>query len=81
MSTIYDLMKGKLVNYMTDAKVEVPLIIDKVEVKHYSEDLEPATRANDWWPKTRDWTEIEVSFTNGFKKTYNHLEEIKFVEP
>jgi hypothetical protein len=31
MSTIYDLMKGKLVNYMTDAKVEVPLIIDKVE--------------------------------------------------
>lgn len=75
-----DLLKGRKVNYMTDAKIMVQLEIKKVTEEHHSENLEPATRENDWWPPTRDWTTFEVEFTNGFRKTYRSLSEISLVE-
>lgn len=50
---------------MTDMKVEVELVIEKVEEKHHSQELEPATRENDWWPASRDWTTKRVQFPQG----------------
>lgn len=75
-----DLLKGKKVKYMTDAKVIVELEIKHAEERHNSRDLEPATRENDFWPRSESWTTIEVEFTNGFKKTYNSLYEIQLAE-
>jgi len=76
---IGDLLKGKLVNVMTDAKVVVQLEIETAEETHHSEDLAPATRENDWWPPSRDWTTIDIKFTNGFQKSYHNLSEIDIV--
>jgi hypothetical protein len=75
-----DLLKGKKVNYMTDAKVMVELEIESVEEKHHSRDLEPSTRENDWWPRTEDWTTIDIKFTTGFIKSYRSLKEIDLVK-
>ena len=77
--TLTDLLKGKVVNYMTDAKVVVQLEIKSVEEKSHSRDLEPATAANDWWPAQETWTSIEVEFTNGFKKKYDSISQIDLV--
>lgn len=74
------LLKGKIVNYMTDAKVVVQLEIKTAIEKNHSEDLEPSTPENDWWPPIRNWTTIEVEFTNGFKTSYNKLSEIDLVK-
>lgn len=74
-----DLLKGKKVNYMTDAKVVVQLEIKEVKEERHSRDLAPATRQNDWWPPSEDWTTIEVEFTNGFRKSYRSLSEIELV--
>ena len=75
-----DLLKGKKVNYMTDAKVNVLLEIESVEEKRHSRDLEPSTRENDWWPKTEDWTTIDVKFTSGFVKSYTSLTNIDLIK-
>ena len=75
-----DLLKGKKVNYMTDAKVMVELEIESVEEKRHSRDLEPSTRENDWWPRTEDWTTIDIKFTTGFIKSYKSLKEIDLVK-
>lgn len=72
-----DLLKGKKVKYMTEAKVEVVLEIDSAETKHYYRDLEEATPANDWWPRQETWQKIKVTFTNGFTNEYSRLEDIK----
>jgi hypothetical protein len=74
-----ELLKGKKVRIMTDAKVEVQLEIESVDEKHHSRDLEPSTRENDWWPRTEDWTTFEVKFTNGYTKSYRSLKEIDTV--
>ena len=74
-----DLLKGKKVNYMTDAKVVVQLEIKEAKEERHSRDLAPATRENDWWPPSEDWTTIEVEFTNGFRKSYRSLSEIELV--
>jgi len=74
-----DLLKGKIVKVMTDAKVEVQLEIESVEEKHYSRDLEPSTAANDWWPAQETWTKLLVKFKNGHVKEYSNLSEIDFV--
>ena len=74
-----DLLKGKKVNYMTDAKVVVQLEIKEAKEERHSRDLAPATRENDWWPPSEDWTTIEVGFTNGFRKSYRSLSEIELV--
>ena len=44
---IADLLKGKIVNIMTDAKVVVQLEIETAEENRHSRDLAPATREND----------------------------------
>jgi len=77
---VLDLLKGKTVNIMTDAKVMVQLEIKNATEEHHSQDLGPATRENDWWPPSREWTTIDVEFTNGFKKSYQSLNEIDIVE-
>jgi hypothetical protein len=74
-----DLLKGKKVNIMTDAKVVVQLEILSAEEQRNSQDLEPATRENDYWPPSREWTTIEVEFTNGYVKSYHSLSEIDLV--
>jgi hypothetical protein len=74
-----DLLKGKMVNIMTDAKVVVQLEIDSIETENNSRNLEPATRENDWWPKSYDWTTYKVKFTNGYVKTYPSIEAIDVV--
>lgn len=76
---VLDLLIGRKVKYMTDARVEVELEIASIEEKHHSQDLEPSTPANDWWPAQREWTTIEVKFTTGFAKVYNNLSSIKFL--
>jgi hypothetical protein len=79
-----DLLKGKMVNIMTDAKVVVQLEIESVEqhTQYHSEDLEPSTQANDWWPATRDWTTswIAVKFVNGYTKKYESFKQIDLVQ-
>lgn len=77
---IENLIKGKKVRIMTDAKVQVELEVKTVEEKRHSRDLEPATRENDWWPASEDWTTYEVEFTNGFRKSYRNLSDIDLVE-
>lgn len=72
-----ELLKGKKVNYMTDAKVVVQLEIKEAKEERHSRDLAPATRENDWWPPSEDWTTIEIEFTNGFRKSYRSLSEIE----
>lgn len=79
--TLYDLMKHLQVRVMTDAKVEVLLTIESVTPNNHSEELEESNAANDWWPKTRDWTTYTVKFTNGFEKEYTSIEEIELIEP
>lgn len=73
---VLDLLKGKKVLVMTDAKVEVELEVESVEEVSHSRDLEPATKENDWWPKSEDWSTIKVTFTNGFIKDYSNLGSI-----
>lgn len=77
---VIDLLKGRKVNYMTDAKIMVQLEIKEIKEVSHSRDLAPATRENDWWPPSEDWTTIDVEFTNGFKKSYRSLNEIDLVE-
>jgi hypothetical protein len=76
---ILDLLVGRKVKYMTDAKVEVELEIASIEEEHHSQDIGPSTPANDWWPEQRQWTTIEVKFTTGFSKSYNNLSSINFL--
>jgi len=77
--TLNDLLKGKTVRVMTDAKVYVPLEIKSVEEKITVRELEPATRENDWWPKSESNRSLQVVFTNGFTKSYNSLSEIEIL--
>lgn len=74
-----ELLKGKMVKVMTDARVEVQLEIESVTEEHHSRALEPSTRENDWWPRTEDWKTYDVKFTNGFVKSYRSLTEIDTV--
>jgi len=77
---ITDLLKGRIVKIMTDARIEVELEIEEVEEVRHSRDLEPSTRENDWWPKSENWTTINVTFVNGFKKQYNSFSQIDLIE-
>jgi hypothetical protein len=76
---ILDLLQGKKVKIMTDAKVAVELEIKSVKENKHSEDLEPATAANDWWPKSRDWVTYDVVFTNGAMKSYDNISDIELL--
>lgn len=76
---VLDLLKGKKVKVMTDAKVPVELIIESAEEKHHAEDIGPSTPENDWWPDQRQWTTIEVKFTNGHHKSYSRIDDIEII--
>ncbi len=73
---VLELLKGKKMRVMTDMKVEVELEIQEVKQNNHSEDLEPATRENDFWPPSRNWTTFTVLFTNGSSKKFNNINEI-----
>lgn len=77
---ILDLLKGKRMSVMTEVGVAVELEIKEVKEEHHSRNLEKATRENDWWPRTEDWTTFDVTFTTGYKKSYRSLSEIKIIE-
>lgn len=76
---ILDLLKGKKAKVMADAKVIVELEIKSVQENKHSEDMEPATAANDWWPKSRDWVTYDVVFTNGATKSYANISDIELL--
>ena len=75
-----DLLKGKKMSVMTDMKVAVELTIKEVKEERHSENLKPATKENDWWPETRDWTTYMVVFENGATKRFDSISEIKIIE-
>lgn len=77
---ILTLLKGKKMKVMTDMNVEVELTIKEVKQNRHSEDLEPATQANDWWPPSREWQTYTVYFTNGANKTYHSIYDIKIID-
>ena len=74
---VLDLLVGKHMIIMTDMKVEVELEIKTVKQNNHSQDLEPSTQANDWWPASRDWTTFTVTFTNGATKKFDSINSIK----
>lgn len=73
---IFDLMVGKKMKVMTDMKVEVELEILKVKENHNSQDLEPATAENDWWPPSREWKTYTVTFVNGSTKDFDSINQM-----
>ena len=76
---ILELAKGKKMIIETDMKAMVELEVKNIEPVSHSEELEPSTPQNDWWPKTNVWTTYVVHFTNGAKKEYQSLHDIKFI--
>ena len=76
---VLDLLVGRKMEIITDMMVPVHLEIKEVKQHNHSKDLEPSTRENDWWPATRDWTTFTVTFTNGARKTFNSINEIKVI--
>lgn len=50
--------------------------IKEVKENKNSRDLTPATRENDWWPETVEWSSFTVFFTNGHSKEYDSLDKI-----
>lgn len=77
---LLDLAKGKKILVKTDVGVDVELTIKEIKQNNHSRDLEPATAANDWWPATQDWTTYTVFFTNGYKKEYSSMSDIKLID-
>lgn len=76
---ILDTLIGKKITVKTDVGTEDTLEIKEVKKNHHSEDLEPATAKNDWWPPSRQWDTYTVHFTNGYSKTYPALESITII--
>jgi hypothetical protein len=81
---VLDLLKGKKVEIMTDAKVAVELEIKSVTENRNTTtiQLEPDTPENDWWGRSESHTTITyiVEFVNGYKKTYSSINSIKIIE-
>jgi len=75
---LLELLKGKKIMVTTDVGVMVELEIAEVIDRNFSENLEEPNPANDWWPKTRDWTTYTIKFTNGYSKDYPSLDDINF---
>ena len=76
---VLELLVGKKMKVMTDMKVEVELEIASVKENHRSVEIGPSTRENDWYPETRNWTTLTVTFTNGAKKEFDNLTSIKIL--
>jgi hypothetical protein len=67
--TLSDILKkaliGKKLRHRNQYGRTVVLEIEDIKTTHHSEELEPATRENDWWPASRDWTETKIYFVDG----------------
>lgn len=78
-----DLLKGRKVDVMTDAKVVVQLEVETVTEQKLitREVITPDTRENDWWGTSIYHKDIKyiIKFTNGFSKEYSSIEKIPFV--
>lgn len=74
---VLELLKGKKMMIETDMKVMVELEIASVKEEVHCRDVGPSNAANDWWPAQERWTTYDVTFTNGSRKTYHSLSEIK----
>ena len=81
---VLDLLKGKKVEIMTDAKVAVVLEIKSVTENRNTTYIQitPDTPENDWWGQSESHTTITylVEFVNGYVKTYSSINSIKIVE-
>lgn len=77
---LLDLLKGKKMSVMTDMKVAVELVIESVDEENHSRDVGPSNAANDWWPEQERWTTYTVKFTNGSKKVFSNISEIKVID-
>lgn len=77
--TALELMAGRKIIVETEVGAYVELTIKEVKREHHSEDLEPSTQANDWWPASREWDTYVVYFTNGHHKIYDNLESINVI--
>jgi hypothetical protein len=77
--TVLELLKGKKVKVMTDAKVEVELVIDSAKIESHYVQTGPSTPENDWWPDSSEWETVDITFTNGFKKSYRSLSDINLL--
>jgi len=75
--TLLDTMKGQVVLYMTDAKVEVELTIESVTEGSTTIQITPDTPENDWWGESETVKYFRVKFTNGFVHDYPSLTSIK----
>ena len=68
-TTLSELLKksliGKKLRHKNRYGRMVELEIEDIKTTHHSEELEPATRENDWWPASRDWTETKIYFVDG----------------
>lgn len=75
-----DLLKGKKIELDTDVGVKVVVEIKSIKENWHSEDLEPATKANDWYPNQRTWNTYTIFLSTGkFIQIYS-LSELKIVE-
>lgn len=77
--TALDLLKGRKVKVMTDMKIEVELEIEKVVHDSSFVATGESTPQNDWWPDGYYNHKYIVYFTNGGRKTYSSIEEIKVI--
>ncbi len=58
----------------------VVLEIEDIKTTNHSEELEPATPANDWWPASRDWTETRIYFVDGSNIQTHGSEKLDIVD-
>jgi hypothetical protein len=77
--TALDLLVGRKVKVMTDMNVEVELEIKEVKHQTTTRQITPDTPENDWWGETETIHSYDVYFTNGSKKTFRNIEDIKVI--
>lgn len=79
-----NLLKGRKVKIMTDAKIEVELTIKFVNEysKTVSVEKEKGTKENDWWGHTEYYHDVSytIEFENGFTKTYKSLKQVDLID-
>lgn len=75
--TVLDLLVGRKMTIMTDLKVEVELEIKSVEQNSHTRQITPDTQENDWWGESETTHSYMVTFTNGAKKKFGSINQIK----
>jgi hypothetical protein len=75
-----DFLVGKKLRHRNQHGREVVLEIEKAAIDHHSQEDEPATRENDWWPKTTDWTTFTIQFVDGSRKEFSFTSTLDIVD-